>query len=509
MRSIKLYGPPGTGKTRRLTALAIKAVEIHGPDRVMATTFTRAAATELKERIVAALGYQASLPNDAWQRRRALDRLLPWVGTTHSLALKLAGYPKVLAAKDYTDFSKSLGGKTIIMPEADDLEGYGWLEPGRDEIEQALSLYSGARHRQESVEAAYRRARPLVNLQRAQHIVDAYEHFKADLSKIDFEDMLARGMEERPPVSVLLADEVQDNSPLLWDVIDAWSAEHDVAMAGDPWQAIYLFSGASPELFVNHPGELHALGDSHRLTAESAQRAQRILRQAGHADGEWLGTWTGIGQGSGDDGSEFWLARTQRLIKSVTDDFELLGIPYGYIRGGGPLETKAADAFRALMTMRERGALQVSVVAGIAEQMEPNWLPHGEKARLHRLVQSDPEMIISDDDLRQAWGMGAQQAPYHLKRGDYFLRVLGKAGREPFVFGPKLRVGTIHSAKGKEADTVHLVTSWGTLPYQASLASQAGRQAEGCVAYVGATRHRNRLLLEQVREGMPYEGLYA
>lgn len=508
MKTVKLYGPPGTGKTLRLTRLVIHAVELHGPDRVMATTFTRAAATELKERIAAALGYQPGLSSDVWQRRRALDKLLPWVGTTHSLSLRLAGYPKVMAARDYTDFSKSLGGKTIIMPETDDLEGYGWLEPGRDEIEQALSLVAGARHRGETIEQAYRRVSPPLHLERVRHIANAYADFKAQVGRIDFEDMLLLGREARPPVAVLAADEVQDNSPLLWSVVDSWSEGTDTAMAGDPYQAIYLFSGAEPALFINHPGKLIPLGNSHRLTPESATRALRILRNAGHNDGEWLGTWTGIGQATGNDGSVFWLARTQRLLKGVTEEFETLGTPYGYIRGGGPLQTKAADAFRALLTMRERGALQVGVVAGVADQMEPNRLPHGEKARLHRLAQSDPDMVLSDDDLRTAWGLDSQSAPYHLRHGEYFLRVLGRAGREPFVFGPKLRVGTIHSAKGKEADEVHLITSWGTLPYQATLTPE-GRRAEACVAYVATTRHRNVLRLEHALEGTPYDGLYA
>ena len=508
MRVIKLYGPPGTGKTRRLTDLAIKAVEMHGPDRVMATTFTRAGASELKERIALALGYQASLPSDAWNRRRALDAMLPWMGTTHSLALKLAGYPRVVSSADVSEFSKSLGGKDLKLPEVDDLEGYEWAEPGKDEVEQALSLYSGARHRMETLDAAYRRVQPQLDIDRYLHIVGAYMDFKQQMGKIDFEDMLALGREESPPVRVVLADEVQDNSPLLWSVVDAWSDDLDTALAGDPYQAIYLFSGAEPRLFIDHPGELHPLGDSHRLTEESAQRAQRILRSAGHSEGEWLGSWTGIGQAEHDDGSEFWLARTQRLLHGITADLEYAGIPYGYIRGGGPLETKAADAFRALLRMRERGAIPVAAMALVADQMLPEWIPRGEKTRLARLAKTDPEMLVTHEDMQAAWKTDAQEAPYHLKRGSYFLKVLGKAGRQAFVIPPKLRVGTIHSAKGKEADTVHLITSWGTLPYQASFTPD-GRPAEGCVAYVAATRHRNNLVLEYVEEGTPYEGFFA
>src|SRR5438105_8491399 len=98
-RRISLYGAPGTGKTTRLTAQFVEAVRTLGPERVAATTFTRAAADELRVRASAALG----LPNDI----RALRRMLPWVGTTHSLALRLADLPpgRVVDGKKLQDFA--------------------------------------------------------------------------------------------------------------------------------------------------------------------------------------------------------------------------------------------------------------------------------------------------------------------------------------------------------------------------------------------------------------------
>lgn len=510
-RQLKLYGPPGTGKTTRLTRIAVRAVQKFGPDRVMATTFTRAAAGELKERIAHAMGYQASLPSDTWARRRSLDRMFPWIGTTHSLSLALAGRPKVMSAKDLNDFAASMGGRhKLSVPDVDTLEGYEWAEPGKDEIEQALSLYSGARHRMVSLTQAHMILRPSISVERAEYIASAYEGFKQECGKIDFEDMLEAGRNEVPPVDVILADEVQDNSPLLWDVIDSWAEpDRDYVMAGDPYQAIYLFSGAQPELFIQHPGDLLPLGDSHRLTLESAVRAQHILRASGYTEGEWLGTWSGVGEGVDTDGSEFWLARTSRLLNWQIHEFELLGVPYGWIRGGGPLETKAADAFRQCMMLRQRGAIRVAGAHLISDQMEAGFLPYGEKARMERLAKaSDPNEFISAEDLQAAWQMDAHEIPYHLKHGEYFLRVNANAGLDAFFSPPKKRIGTIHSAKGKEADTVHLITSWATLPYQATF-TDSGRRAEGCVAYVGTTRHRKHLHLVSHDEGTPLEVLYG
>lgn len=502
MRLIKLYGPPGTGKTRELTTLALKAVQRYGPDRVMATTFTRAAATELKERI--AQGCQVSLPAESWQRRRVLDTLFPWIGTTHSLALKLIGRQPVIGSRDLTEFSKSLGGKDIALPDADDLEGYAWSDASlKGDIEIALGLYSSSRHRMEHIRAAYIRVNPAVDLERIMRIITSYEHFKAETGKIDFEDMLLLGGDQMPDVAVVLADEVQDNSPLLWDVINTWAAESDFVMAGDPYQAIYLFSGAAPELFIDHPGDLRRLGDSHRLTAESAAAAQAVLRGAGYIEGEWLGTWTGVGEGDGQgSGDEFYLARTGRLLQNVIASFEEQGRSYGYIRGGGPLQTKAADAFRTYIKLRQTGAASAGALAHMAEQMKTGWLPQGSAKRLKAM---DPEQRLSEEEISQIWQLpDLARLPHGLKGGDYLQRVYGREGIGAFIFGPPRRIGTIHSAKGREADEVHLITSWGTLPYQATL-TQAGRAAEGCVAYVGVTRHRARLILEYVPEGTPYE----
>lgn len=506
-RIVKLYGVPGTGKTTALTAQALKSVDLYGPDRVMGITFTRTAANELKERIARARGLNP--PPDGWARRKFFDSFLPWVGTIHSLSLKMTG-GKVLKATDLADFVVSMGGRPSNGTDPEDPDGYTWAEPGRDEVEAALAVYAASRHRKVPIEVAhglvpwdYRG--PIVGPERCEYIARAYEDFKEQIQKIDFEDMLVMGREAMPPVEVVLADEVQDNSPLLWDCVDNWSRDRFTALAGDPYQAIYLFSGAEPRLFIDHPGSLKSLGDSRRLTAQSAARAQGILRSAGFADdGEWLGTWTGIGQGVETDGSEFWLARTGRLLGAVYDHLEEAGTPYGYVRGGGPLETKAADAFRSLVQLRQRGAIPAHAASVLAEQCQGYALPRGLKAQLARLAKSDPDHLVDAD----TFGSSLNAEYLGFKRGEYFERVMGVHGPGAFIHAPTTRVGTIHSAKGREADVVHLVTSWGTLPYRnATQQGAAGREAEACVAYVAVTRHRQMLRLVAGDSGYPYPDL--
>src|SRR5262245_4727300 len=86
---VKIYGPPGTGKTRALMGQMLKSIDLYGPDRVAALTFTRTAADELKQRFAEGRGLRP--PPDGWARRKFFDNILPWVGTIHSLSLKMAG----------------------------------------------------------------------------------------------------------------------------------------------------------------------------------------------------------------------------------------------------------------------------------------------------------------------------------------------------------------------------------------------------------------------------------
>jgi len=497
---VKLYGPPGTGKTTRLTAQALRVVNEYGPDRLCAITFTRTAADELKERIATARGLKP--PADGWARRKFFNNILPWVGTIHSLALKMTG-GKVMDSDDLKAFVLSLGG-TPTRHDMDELEGYTWAEPGRDEVEAALAVHSAARHRMIPIEQAYLVVPwdprgPVVSVERCEHIAQAYTDFKVQIGRIDFEDMLEAGLFETPPVDVVLADEVQDNSPLLWRAVDAWSVGRLTALAGDPYQAIYLFSGAAPELFINHPGVLRPLGDSRRLTAHAAERAQSILYSAGYRDEEWLGTWTGTGSGEVTDGTEFWLARTARLLRPVYEQLEEAGVPYGNVRGGGPLERKAAHAFRALVQLRQRGAISALAMAGLIDQL--SGLPRGLKAESARLARQAPEHMVEAHIL----GRDLRAEALGLPHGEYYERVLAQHGLQAFVQPPLVRVGTIHAAKGREADTVHLVDSWGTLPYR-NLLTPEGARAEACVAYVGTTRHRRLLEFVPGQEGTPYPG---
>lgn len=257
-------------------------------------------------------------------------------------------------------------------------------------------------------------------------------------------------------------------------------------MAGDPWQAIYLFSGASPELFRKRQGTWRTIGNSHRLDARTAAFALQLLRRAGYENDSLLSTWEGVG-GSGIDNTTFFLARTNNLLLEVKAGLEMRGEPYKLLRGTGPLQTNACQAYRAYLKEGE-GQITAGTAALIAKALPEKLavLPRGTAATWARISGEDSHTILSTPDQQLA-----AQAVRSLPHFDYFEHVFGKHGMSGLVLPPKTSVGTIHAAKGREADEVYLVRSWGWLP--GKRISQGGRKEEACVAYVGVTRHRTKL----------------
>src|SRR5690606_4811144 len=69
---------------------------------------------------------------------------------------------------------------------------------------------------------------------------------------------------------------------------------------------------------------------------------------------------------------------------------------------------------------------------------------------------------------------------------------------EDAIKEPKVRVGTIHSVKGREADNVLLLTTT-SAPVRRAQEDQLGFDEERRVEYVGITRARRRLIVANER----------
>ena len=92
--------------------------------------------------------------------------------------------------------------------------------------------------------------------------------------------MLERFVADCGPLDVdaALVDEAQDLSRLQWRVVrHAFTNAARLFVAGDDDQAIYQWSGADVESFLNLKGEREVLGHSHRLPKLVKATAARVI----------------------------------------------------------------------------------------------------------------------------------------------------------------------------------------------------------------------------------------
>lgn len=256
MQELRIFGPPGTGKTTRLATVEIpKAVEALGEDKVMIVSFTRAAAKEI-----------ASKPS------RITGEAIPVakknVGTLHSICYRALNNPEIAEGQkklwndQHPSFSMS-GGRVALEGGLDEL-----TSNGADNGDKLLASVNLKRLRMLSGDIWTGEERNFYNKWKA---------FKKDNDLLDFCDLIETAEKEIPYApgnpDVLFVDEAQDFSPLQFKLVRAWGMHMKYfVLVGDDDQAIFSFSGASPDAFLRPPVE-----DKYKRVLEQSFRVPRAI----------------------------------------------------------------------------------------------------------------------------------------------------------------------------------------------------------------------------------------
>jgi DNA helicase-2/ATP-dependent DNA helicase PcrA len=280
----------GAGKTRVLTRrIAFRVLSGRArAEHVLAVTFTKKAASELKQRL-AELGLEKALMagtfhSFAWQqlRRYWADRrapepvLLPSKGRL--LAELSRGRPGLEAA-DVADLANAIewAKARLVAPGALAAEV---KEAGRDLPAEA-----------EAVAGLYAR----------------YEDEKRRRRLLDFDDILSRYTEalyadsrfaaaQRWKWGHVFVDELQDMNPLQCRLLLALlGGNEDLFVVGDPNQAIYGWNGADPGFLTSFPGrfpdaEVVRLDENHRSSPQIVAAAVAVLGRQGAGELRSAGT---------------------------------------------------------------------------------------------------------------------------------------------------------------------------------------------------------------------------
>ena len=349
-----------------------------------------------------------------------------------------------------------------------------------------------------------------------------YEAQKERQGRIDFEDLLElaiRLYDEdeqaattfRERYRAFTVDEYQDVNLLQQSLLQRWLGDrNELCVVGDDYQAIYSFTGATPEYLLKAEGQVFRLEENYRSTPEILELANRlvpklggaekvlratnpsaeapVLRACEDADAEVAGIVANIATFH-REGVPYEEMAVLYRINSRSEAFEEAlseaEIPY-QVRGGAFLARPGARGM--IRALRGSGGSPISVVSGIATAQgltgavpdgvgEEELTRQGDLARFVRLGDEFGEGTVAE-----------------------FLADLQSRFAEESA-GRGVNLLTYHRAKGLEFEVVFLPRlEEGELPFKRSRLAEALAE-ERRLLYVGMTRAKR--YLEITWSGVP------
>jgi len=217
------------------------------------------------------------------------------------------------------------------------------------------------------------------------------------------------------------------------------------------------------------------------------------------------------------DPRDSWLvlARTNRLAYKAGQLLDSAGIPWGSTQGAGAKSPVKAAAIGAMFDLENGGVIDGRQWQQIIKVFPSNFegiplLERGTKKRFEDDSFAGEFSFITADRLGELGASTALVSSFKWKTWRDFVpechhlvQCCERWGADVLI-NPKIRIGTIHSAKGAEADSVAVLTTQ-TAPIRTASLDPRGADEERRVWYVAATRARKRLMwLHDYRDRMRF-----
>jgi DNA helicase-2/ATP-dependent DNA helicase PcrA len=501
----------GSGKTRVLTrriAYRVAQGTAEAP-HVVAVTFTRKAAGELRHRL-GGLGLRDGVA----------------AGTFHSLAL---GQLRRWWAERNQPEPTILDRKVrVIAP----LLGGRRLGPAVQAIDIASEIEwakaRGISPDRYEAEATAAGRRPGVALDAFAALFQRYEHEKKRRGLVDFDDLLwlaGSALQDDARFAAatrwrfrhLFVDEFQDVNPVQFRLLEGWlgieatKTEVDLCVVGDPNQAIYSWNGADPTLLTGFTerfpsAEVVHLADNFRSTPQILAAANAVLAdgRSGREDAELVAHAANgpapvvLSYGSDADEAKGlarlvrgahkpghnWssiaiLVRTNAQAVPICEALAAAGVPYRVRGDGGFLQQPEVRDAIALLRRAPASTPARSGVADLDEMLDSGGGTDERRANIEELIR----LVHEYDGLEPggtcagfvAWLNGTVKAEAPDKAGD------------------AVEVATFHRAKGLEWTTVFVAGLEKGLVPIGHATTNAAEAEERRLLYVALTRARERL----------------
>lgn len=466
-----ILGGPGAGKTTRLLG-EVESCLSRGvpPSGIAFVAFTNAAADEARARACERFGLA---PKD-----------LPLFRTIHSLAFRQLGLRRsdVLSDGHLAELSEVTGE---LMTGDSAVEGPA-AGMGADPL---LTIDHYARATVTTLADAHHAHGGDVEWFRLKRFSDAYRAYKEERGLLDFTDMLSAYAAGGAPAGarVAIVDEAQDLTLLQWRAVDrAFSDCGRVMIGGDDDQAVYRWAGAADEHFRSLEHSREVLPLSHRLPRRIFSLAAEVIGRVSArfakdwrpADGEGSVEWVSSPD-EADLSSGKWLllARTRAQLADLERVARDQGVVYS-VKGRTSVNQDHLRAILAHEALRAGKRVEAED-ANAALRAAGSSIRAGDGTATARELGYDASPIWHDALVR----IPLDDREYYLacrRRGER----LGEA--------PRVRIETIHGAKGAEAERVLVVTD---LTYRTRRAYELDPDSEARVFYVAVTRASESLVL--------------
>ena len=448
-----ILGPPGTGKTTTLLNLVDEFIQKGvRPRQIGYLSFTKKAANEAAER--AAKKFELNQDDD-----------LENFKTLHALAYKRLGMSreKMMSSSDYKEFGVKCG---IPIKTAK----YSQEDGTFNSDNEYLTIIETARAKQMNLLDHYDSRKNLIDVERntLYLISEELKKYKKQKGKKDFTDLLEEFITQKitPKFEVLFIDEAQDLSSLQWSMVrKLWKESKKTYIAGDDDQAIFKWAGADVDHFIalkKEVDEIKILDQSYRIPGGPIHElSQRIISKVQNrftkdykprSEEGILKRYSDVTQVNMSEGQWLVLASANYFLDEVKELCELRGWYYQH-KNKNSIDVKLLMALQNWEQWRKGSLLTHIEIKNIYEYLGTN-VATGFKTG--KLLHSEDKYSLKD--CIDKYGLLTDKVWYDSFEGldtftENYIRNM-RANGEKIAANPRIKMSTIHGAKGGEAHKV-------------------------------------------------------